>query len=264
MQYNRYSEQTIRLYVHQIQQFMDSFNTNPRLIGDADIQAYLESKTIADKCSRSAQNQMISALKMFYDKIVKKPIDDSVFVRPKKTNYLPTVLSKEEVKSIIDSINNLKHKAIISTIYSCGLRISELINLHIRDIDSKRMVIFIRDSKGNKDRIVPLSKKLLELLRKYWIQHKPVTFLFEGADSVRYSRESVSNILKRAVKFNKIEKHVTIHSLRHSYATHLMDAGVNLRLIQSILGHKNIKTTTIYTHVSNQNIQDVFSPLDDL
>jgi integrase/recombinase XerD len=177
---------------------------------------------------------------------------------------LPSVLSKSEVHAIINSINNLKHKAIISTIYSCGLRISEALNLTIRDIDSNRMILYVRQSKGRKDRIIPLPQQLLELLRKYWLVYRPKYYLFEGSPSGPYSQSSIGNILDKAVNSNKINKKVTVHTLRHSYATHLMDAGVNLRFIQTILGHSSIKTTEIYTHVSNLNLQNVYSPFDDL
>jgi integrase/recombinase XerD len=264
MQTRRYSEKTITNYIHHIQEFLDHFNTDPKLISDQQVRDYVFNKVFPLHRSASYQNIMVNALKLFYRAVVLRPISDEVFIRPKKSHYLPTVLSTEEVSAIIDSIKNLKHKTIISTIYACGLRISEAINLQIRDIDSKRMVIYIRQAKGKKDRTLPLSGKLLQLLREYWSVYRPVCYLFEGVNKEKYSVNSISAILARAVSMCRITKRVTVHTLRHSYATHLMDAGVNLRFIQTMLGHSYVRTTEIYTHVSKLSLQNVYSPLDDV
>jgi integrase/recombinase XerD len=185
--------------------------------------------------------------------------------RPKRAKILPNVLSKEEVKAILDAHSNLKHKAMLSMIYSCGLRRSELLNLKFSDIDSKRNIVIIRQSKGKKDRITPLSAKILDLLRRYYKEYSPKTYLFEGQEkNTQYSARSLEEVLKKSVKLASINKPVTLHWLRHSYATHLLESGTDLRYIQELLGHNSSKTTEIYTHVSTKNIQQIKSPFDDL
>jgi integrase/recombinase XerD len=184
--------------------------------------------------------------------------------RPRREKPIPNVLSKEDVKRLLDSPYNLKHRAMLSLIYSCGLRRSELLNMTLRDIDSDRMVVIIRQGKGKKDRIVPLSPKLLELLRDYFRSHRPKRFLFEGQTGDQYSAKSLESVLKQALHRTGIDKPVTLHWLRHSYATHLLEAGTDLRSIQELLGHKSSKTTEIYTHVSTRHIQNIRSPFDDL
>ena len=185
--------------------------------------------------------------------------------RPKRAKALPNVLSKEEVKKILDAHSNLKHKAMLSMIYSCGLRRSELLNLKFSDIDSKRNIVIIRQSKGKKDRITPLSAKILDLLRSYYKEYSPKTYLFEGQEkNTQYSARSLEEVLKKSVRLASINKPVTLHWLRHSYATHLLESGTDLRYIQELLGHNSSKTTEIYTHVSTKNIQQIKSPFDDL
>lgn len=264
MQTRRYSEHTIKAYIRQIEFFLEYFKNDPKYVSDKQIQEYFIRKVYIEKISPAYQNQAINAIKFLYQYVIERPIINEAFIRPKKSKSLPTVLSKEEVKAIINSIPNLKHKAIISTIYGCGLRVSEVINLHLIDIDSKRMIIHIRKSKGRKDRIVPLSENLLLLLRKYWIMYKTSDYLFEGSKKQRYSVSSINSILHSAIKKTKISKHVSIHTLRHSYATHLMEDGINIRYIQSILGHSNLKTTEIYTHVSKAKIAEIQSPIEDI
>jgi integrase/recombinase XerD len=174
-------------------------------------------------------------------------------------------LSKEEVKLILNAHSNIKHKTMLSLIYSCGLRRSELLNLRPADIDSKRGIVIIRQSKGKKDRIAPLSPKILEMLREYYIGHKPKTWLFEGQnENTKYDERSLSNVLKQALTKSKISKPVSLHWLRHSYATHLLESGTDLRYIQELLGHSSSKTTEIYTHVSTKSLQQIKSPFDDL
>jgi integrase/recombinase XerD len=185
--------------------------------------------------------------------------------RPKREKRLPNVLSKEEVKAILEAHNNLKHKVMLSLIYSCGLRCGELLALEPIHIDSKRNIILIKNSKGKKDRIVPLSQKILEMLRTYYKLYKPKRYLFEGQTSgMPYDKRSLQLVLKQALNKTKIIKPVTLHWLRHSYATHLLENGTDLRYIQEILGHSSSKTTEIYTHVSTNSIQRIKSPFDDL
>lgn len=166
------------------------------------------------------------------------------------------------LKNIVNSITNLKHRAIISTIYSCGLRISEAINLKIRDIDSKAMTVKIVNSKGKSDRVIMLSEKLLQLLREYFKEYKPKIYLFEGQGGGEYSTRSIQQIFKEAVKQTKIRKKVTVHSLRHSFASHLLDNGTDIRFIQELLGHRHLSTTQIYTHINPLSAKKIRSPFD--
>ncbi len=178
---------------------------------------------------------------------------------------MPNVLSKEEVKAILEAHGNIKHKAMLSMIYSCGLRRSELLNLKFSDIDSKRNIVLLKNAKGKKDRIAPLSPKILELLRNYYKDYKPSVWLFEGQiKGEHYSEKSLQSVLKQALQKAGITKPVTLHWLRHSYATHLLESGTDLRYIQELLGHSSSKTTEIYTHVSTKSIQQIKSPFDDL
>jgi integrase/recombinase XerD len=175
------------------------------------------------------------------------------------------VLSKEEVKLILLAPSNIKHKAMLSLIYSCGLRCSELLNLRPEHIDSKRGLVIIKQSKGKKDRVTPLSLKLVELLREYYISIKPKEWLFEGQKlGTQYSEKSLQSVLKQSLEKSKIIKPVTLHWLRHSYATHLLEGGTDLRYIQELLGHNSSRTTEIYTHVSTNRLQNIKSPFDDL
>ena len=206
-----------------------------------------------------------NAIKLFFKTIENRVIDIDKIHRPKREKLLPNVLSKEEIKQILNAHSNLKHKAMLSLIYSCGLRRSEVLNLKIADIDSKRNLIIIRQAKGKKDRIAPLSVKTIELLRSYFTACKPKVWLFEGQDKqTRYDESSLASVLKQALEKSKITKPVTLHWLRHSYATHLLENGTDLRYIQEILGHSRSTTTEIYTHVSNKSIQKVISPFDSL
>jgi integrase/recombinase XerD len=174
-------------------------------------------------------------------------------------------LSKEEIKAILEAPTNIKHKTMLSLVYACGLRRSELLHIKPRDIDSKRKLLLIRNAKGRKDRIAPLSDKLIAMLRAYYKIYKPKTWLFEGQKKgSKYSATSVQKILKLAISEAKINKPVSLHWLRHSYATHLLEAETDLRYIQEILGHKSSKTTEIYTHVSTKSIQQIKSPFDEL
>ena len=202
---------------------------------------------------------------MYFNTIHYKVIVTEKIHRPKREKVLPNVLSKEEIKLILNAHNNLKHKTMLSLIYSCGLRRSELLHLKPSDIDSKRGIVIIRQSKGKKDRIAPLSSKILEMLRAYYLLSKPKIWLFEGQTvGEQYSEYSLQNVLKQALQKVQIKKPVTLHWLRHSYATHLLESGTDLRYIQELLGHSSSKTTEIYTHVSTKNLQQIKSPFDDL
>ncbi|MBM6498063.1 site-specific tyrosine recombinase/integron integrase [Flavobacterium macrobrachii] len=262
----RYSESTITTYSEALKSFFTFFNSKSiNLITNEDIICYNNDYVLKNKLSASYQNQVVNAVKLYFKTIKDTMIEVEKIHRPKRAKVLPNVLSKEEVKKILEANSNLKHKAMLSMIYSCGLRRSELLNLKFSDIDSKRNIVIIRQSKGKKDRITPLSAKILDLLRRYYKEYSPKTYLFEGQEkNTQYSARSLEEVLKKSVKLASINKPVTLHWLRHSYATHLLESGTDLRYIQELLGHNSSKTTEIYTHVSTKNIQQIKSPFDDL
>ena len=184
--------------------------------------------------------------------------------RPKKANKLPKVFAKSDVKKLFEVTTNLKHNTMLKLCYGLGLRVSEIINLKISDIDSKNMQVFIERAKGKKDRYANLPETILEQLRAYFIEYKPKIYLFEGQYGGKYSTRSAQQVFKIALERSKINKDLGIHSLRHSFATHLLEQGTDIRFIQELLGHKDIKTTLLYTHVSDKSIRKIISPLDSL
>ena len=213
--------------------------------------------------SVSYQNQCINGIKKYlmYKNI---DIEDFEIIRPKKEKKLPVVLSTQEIKQLLGVVRNTKHKALLSLIYSSGLRIGEVLNLKISDIDSKRMLVFVRCAKGKKDRYTILSENILTLLREYYKKYNPKEYLFEGQNGGKYSSGSAGKVLKRACKCSGITKEITLHSLRHSFATHLLENGTDIRYIQELLGHSSPKTTMIYTHVSNADFNKIKNPFDYL
>lgn len=262
----RYGESTVETYIDAIEIFL-RFYTNKEIsnIDNNDLIEFNNKYILANGLSTSYQNQIVNAVKLFFRIQEEKQLQPELIYRPKREKLLPNVLSKEEVKQILNSLTNIKHRAMLSLIYSCGLRRSELLNLKLTDIDSKRGLIIIRQAKGKKDRIVPLSGKILEMLRNYYMAYKPKEWLFEGQDKKsQYDERSLASVLKQSVSKSQIKKPVTLHWLRHSYATHLLESGTDLRYIQKILGHSSSKTTEIYTHVSNKSIQMITSPFDTL
>ncbi|WP_417431860.1 site-specific tyrosine recombinase/integron integrase [Halpernia sp.] len=262
----RYSPNTIKTYSEALRSFFIYFRKkNISEITNEDIILYNNDYILKNSFSSSYQNQIVSAIKLYFATVREKKIEIEKIHRPKKEKLLPNVLSKEEVKAILEAHRNLKHKVMLSLVYSCGLRRSELLHLKPHDIDSKRNIVIIRQSKGKKDRITPLSTKILELLREYYKLYKPQTYLFEGQEvGTIYSEQSLQHVLKQALAKANIQKPVTLHWLRHSYATHLLESGTDLRYIQELLGHNSSKTTEIYTHVSTKNLQQIKSPFDDL
>ncbi len=262
----RYSDNTIKTYTEALKSFLLFYNTKPvEEITNNDIIVYNNDYILKNKLSASYQNQIVNAVKLFFRTIENKAMNEELIHRPKGEKKLPNVLSKEEVKLILNALGNIKHRTMLSLIYSCGLRRSELLKLKPLDIDSKRNIIIIRAAKGKKDRIVPLSAKILEMLREYYKSYKPKTWLFEGQQGNEpYDARSLSNVLKQALAKTTIKKPVSLHWLRHSYATHLLEAGTDLRYIQEILGHSSSRTTEIYTHVSTQSVQKIISPFETL
>ena len=266
MNYRRYSENTIKTYSDALEVFFRFFqNKKLESLTIEDIIQFNNDYILRKNLSSSYQNQVINAVKLFYRNRFNKTMEVDFIQRPRREKRLPNVLSKEEVKSILEAPTNLKHRAMLSLIYACGLRRSELLNLTLTDILSNRNLLFIRQSKGKKDRVVPISNRLIDILREYYKAFKPKAWLFEGQfPNTKYSEKSLENVLKQSLTKTKISKKVSLHWLRHSYATHLLENGTDLRYIQELLGHSSSRTTEIYTHVSILNLQQIRSPFDDL
>ena len=259
----RYSKSTIETYTFFIADFI-SFHTSKELteLTNRDIELFIETVFIERKYSISTQRQFISAVKVFIIFYPNSKINELELIRPKKSRKLPSVLSQEEVLHIIRVTQNLKHRAIIALIYSCGLRISELINLELIDFHTDRKQLFIKNGKGRKDRYVSLADSFMPLLSNYYNSYKPKRYFVEGKESGKYSAQSVRQLLKRSTQKAQINKTVTPHTLRHSYATHLLENGVDIRYIQSLLGHSRPETTMIYTHVKRKDLMSIQNPLD--
>ena len=258
-----YAILTEKSYLHHLNLFLDSVkNSKVTDVNSNVLLNYFNNLKQGKQFSYSSMKQSLAAIRFLYLDVLKKEIDFDFFIKMKKPNSLPNVLTINEVKKIISSIDNLKHKANISTIYSCGLRISEAVNLEIKDIDSSAMTIKIVNAKGKNDRYVMLSPKLLELLREYFIEYKPKKYLFVGQFGDYYLPRSIQQIFNKAVKVAGIKKRVTVHSLRHSFASHLLDNGTDIRFIQELLGHKHLSTTQIYTHINPVSVKKIKSPFD--
>ena len=261
----RYSENTIKTYTEALDTFLRFFpDRELESMTHEDVIRFNNEFILKRNLSASYQNQVVNAIKLFFSTVETRKLEIELIHRPKKYHSLPKVLAMEEVAQIINALDNLKHKCMLSLIYSAGLRRSELLNMEISDIDSKRMQLLIRKSKGGKDRIVPLSETVLQLLRAYYLEYKPEKMLFEGQDGGAYSERSLALVLKRGCQLAGIKKPVNLHMLRHSYATHLLERGTDLRYIQELLGHKSSKTTEIYTHVSQKALDKIQSPIDKL
>lgn len=229
-----------------------------------EIEKYLEYLCIEKNYSSAALNVTVNAIKFLYEKVLSFPRECYQFPRAKRAHKLPTFFHQQEITNMFNSVTNIKHKVILYVGYSAGLRVSEIVNLKISDIYSGSMQIRIEQGKGKKDRMVMLSEKVLELLRAYYTKYKPVYWLFEGPKGEQYSVRSVQEILKKAKSLAGIVHKGSVHTLRHSFATHLLEGGTDLRLIQELLGHTSIKTTAIYTHITDTSKARVKSPLDKL
>lgn len=251
--YLNYSRRTVDIYSHYVLKFLNQVNKYYYKLSSSDFQNYLDNYQFT---SISQQNQIINAIKFLYEKVLDRKYSKIDFTRPRSEKHLPQVIDKEYLLSQISKIVNIKHNAIISLAYSVGMRVSEIINLKISDIDSKRMVIIIHQAKGRKDRIVPLSPTILALLREYYKEFKPTIYLFNGQNSLQYSSTSCNQIVK---KYLGNDYH--FHLLRHSCFTSLLESGTDIRIIQKLAGHNNVKTTEIYTHVSNQMLSKINLPI---
>jgi len=264
MRLRHYSHKTAKAYLSCLRSFVRYFQPrHPRELGEADIRAYLLHLIEQEKYAAATVNQVFNALRFLYVELYKTPFAIGSIPRPQKEGKLPVVLSQEEVLRIFEAVNNLKHKTLLMVIYSAGLRVGESVRLKIEDVDRERRLIHLRGAKGKKDRYTLLSDVVLDQLREYYRMYKPSEYLFEGAEGRRHLAErSIQNVFHRAIKDAGIRKEVTVHSLRHSFATHLLEAGTDLRYIQEILGHNSSKTTEIYTHVSKKTLGKIISPLD--
>jgi site-specific recombinase XerD len=262
LELKKYSLNTARTYINCFEAYLQYYKDKDLLgLNEVDIRNYLQ-QLVASGKSDSYINQSINSIKFYYEVVQGMPNRFYSIERPFKTQSLPTVLSKEEVTRMIGVTANIKHKCIIELLYSAGLRRSEVLTLTISDIDSNRMLIKVVNGKGRKDRFTLLGEHTLDNLRKYYLAYKPKKYLFEGEKEQRYSATSVVKIVSRAAKKAGIQKKVTPHTLRHSFATHLLEAGVNLRNIQILLGHSSTKTTEIYTHIADSSFSGIKSPID--
>ena len=262
----RYANNTIKSYCSYTQVFLEQMEKYNRLdeIPISEIELFINRKVIQENISASYQRSLVGAIKKVFELVENQKIELNYLYPKRKVNKLPTFFSQEEVRNLLNATENLKHKAILTTIYSCGLRLSELINLKITDIKSESDLLLIRQSKGNKDRIVALPDKLLELLREYYKVYQPKDFLFEGLKGMQYSDRSVQLILKNALNKSGVISKGSVHTLRHSYATHLIKSGIDVRVVQELLGHNDIRTTMIYTHITDIDKKSTPSPLDFL
>lgn len=261
----RYSKATVENYVAQFKLFLAFlFPKSSEEIDDRDIHNYLLYLIQKKKVSISSQNQAINSIK-FYLEHVKKGERKTYYIdRPRKDWKLPTVLSEEEIQTLFYHTKNIKHRCLLFLLYSAGLRISELLNLQLPDVDADRSLIYVRAGKGKKDRVTLLSKVAYEYLQHYLEVYKPKQWIFESLQGGPYSPRSVNHIIKRSAEKGKIGKHISAHTLRHSFATHLLERGTDLRYIQTLLGHESSRTTERYAHVTKRGFEQLMSPLDTL
>lgn len=260
-----YSPKTQKTYSSMLFLYINFYKE--RLIDDltdVDIREYLLYLVDKKKVSQSYQNQAINAIKFYYEQVLGRPTRTYFLQRPKRESTLPQVMSEQEVTNLLKQIDNLKHRTALSLIYSAGLRIGELINLRISDIDSTRFQIRIQHGKGKKDRVTILSPVMLPVLQEYFKKYRPKVWLFEGQYGEKYSASSVEMVFRKAKRTAGIKKKVTVHSLRHSFATHLLERGTDLRYIQELLGHQSSRTTEIYTHITEKGFKKIVSPFDHL
>ncbi|MDF2834116.1 site-specific tyrosine recombinase/integron integrase [Chryseobacterium indoltheticum] len=259
----RYSESTIKTYISTLTSFFKSIDGIAiEEVNETIVEKYLYHEIREKNISQSFQKHILGSIKLFYEIMFSRKFSLSHLYPKRVEHQLPKYLNKEEILKMIELTENLKHKSMISLLYGCGLRVSELINLKITDIDSKSGRISIIQAKGKKDRYVMLPKSVLPLLKEYFEKYFPQTYLFEGGNNEKYSPRSVQQVVKKAALKAKIQKLVTPHILRHSFATHLIENGTDIIYIQELLGHNSVMTTQIYTHITDLTIRKIQSPLD--
>lgn len=265
MKVRNLSPNTQRLYVDRVAKFAQYFGKSPELLGPEDVRTYQVYLIHQKRASSSALQQTVCALRFLYRNTLGKEWALPYIPAPKREKKLPVVLSQEEVSRFFEYLPNLKHRALIMTAYATGMRVSEVVSLRAVDIDSDRMMIRIEQGKGRKDRYVMLSPNLLELLRAYWKVARPADWLFPGRRlGTHLTAKRVLQVCIKAGVAAGLTKRATVRALRHSFATHLLDAGANIRVIQMLLGHRSLRTTARYTHVSQATICSTSSPLDQL
>lgn len=263
-----YSSSTIKSYYSMMGRFIKSLALQDeeelKQLGEEQINAYHSRWLAKEEVSYSTINQSVSAIRFYLDKVLKRPVENLELVRAKKERQLPKVMAREEVAALLNACANLKHHTMLSLLYAAGLRSGELIKLKLTDLDWDRRQIRIRKAKGKKERVTLLSDKLAALLKSYMEQYHPHDWLFTGQYGGAYTVSSLRKVMEKALKAASIDKPYTLHCLRHSFATHLLEAGTDLRYIQNLLGHESSITTEIYTHVSSSALQSIESPLDKL
>ena len=260
-----YSPCTIRTYISLLAQLSIYYQCSPEHLSLSQIKRYLYYCVNEKGLANSSINQIISAVKILFQDVLQREWEPLKIKRPRKEKKLPVVFSKEEISLLLRSVFNIKHKAILSTAYATGMRLSELRMLVFSDIDADRMQIHVRSGKGKKSRMTLLSERLLEQLREYYKIFRPRNYLFEGATRGEpISARTIQQVFKQCLKRSGITKPLNFHCIRHSFATHLLEAGTNLRMIQQLLGHNSLKTTTVYLHVSHFDARAVANPLDNL
>ena len=262
MELRGFSPRTVKTYLDWVERLSKHNGKSPDLLGDEEIRDFLHYLLKERKAKQSTVNQAYSAFRFFYKTTLEREWNEEKTPRSKQPKKLPVVLSMEEIEKIFKNTNNLKHKAILMTIYSGGLRMDEAVNLKIEDIDSKRMMIKVH-GKGSKDRYTLLGEKALEILRIYWQVYHPTSYLFPSRTKDHHiDASTVGKVFKKSLGLSNILKKASIHTLRHSFATHLLESGADIYYIQRLLGHSDIKTTEIYLHVAKRDIARIKSPID--
>lgn len=261
MQLQRLSKLTIRSYLSSVTQLAQHYRRSPCTLSIEEIRSYVQHLIVDRKLAASTVNSRIAAFRFLYSRVLARE-GFVLKAKSKRSGRLPQPLSRAEVARLLDAVDNRKHRMMLMTAYSAGLRVSELVNLQVKDIRSDRMLIHVRGGKGDKDRFTLLSSRLLKELRAYWLWCRPKTWLFLNRNEVQLSTSSAQQIFYDAKEKADIQTGHGIHSLRHSFATHLLESGVDLTLISRLLGHKTLSTTAVYLHVTNRHLRDIKSPLD--
>lgn len=265
LQIRNYSPVTIRVYLHSVSEFAKHFHKPPDQLGPEQIRQYQLFLIKEKQASQSTCVQLVCALRFFYTQTLHRKIEIERIPYPRRERKLPLILSREEVKALLDAARTLRHRALLATLYGGGLRVSEVTQLKVADVDARRSALWVRQGKGRKDRQTLLSPKLLELLRAYWRTERPTEWLFPNASRVQpISPKAAFLACRGAAQSAGIAKPVHPHSLRHAFATHLLESGTNLRTIQILLGHANLETTARYLHVADLSVRSTVSPLDSL
>ena len=261
LQLQRMSDNTVKAYVAAVEQLSRYYSRSPASLSQDEVRDFLHHLIVERKLATSSVNVRLTGIKFFYRRVLGQS-DFNLKVRTKRTGRLPQPLSRSEITRLLDSVKNRKHRTMLMTAYASGVRVSELVNLEIKDVHSKRMLLHVRSGKGDKDRFTLLSPQLLAELRDYWQRYRPHALLFPNQIGTRMSPDSIARVFYDAKRKAKIETGQGIHSLRHSFATHLLEAGVDLVTISQLLGHRSISTTAIYLHVTNRHVQGINSPFD--